>query len=212
MANKLLFQRANATPLLRGMLAITDNIGLVSIPLPVLGNPNYTPIHVLPWLAWGFHVDRWPATWSEARQRQEVAQAIPTHRRRGSRRSMDLLLADYDASLQLVEWWEPGGSGDPFTFTVILPVNGTDPAHGTASFARDLLAEIERTKPARARFELRQSVQAALGLPITVAARTLTVVRSLAPIIQPASADLLNLTTEYGEPLEEPDGSAWEYA
>lgn len=212
MVNKLLYQRANATPLLRGLLSLTDRIGLVTIPLPELSNPNYTPIRVLPWLAWGFHVERWRSTWSEARQRQEVAQAIPTHKRRGSRRSMDLLLAEYDASLKLLEWWEEGGSGDPFTFTITLAVNGADPAHVTASFASDLLAEIARTKPARALFEFRQSAFASLRLPITVAARTLTMVRSLAPIAQPDPADLLKLTTEYGEPLEAPDGTAWEYA
>ncbi|WJS97846.1 phage tail protein I [Novosphingobium humi] len=203
--------RVNLTPLWRGLLSLTDRFGLVSIPLPALTNPNYTPIGVLPWLAWGLAVDRWPATWSEARQRQEVAQAIPNHKRRGSRRSMDLLLAEYDATLQLVEWHEAGGSGIPRTFTVILPTNGAEAGSITASFAADLLADIERTKPAGTLFDLRQSAVAAVALPVTVAARAMVMARSLGPIAQPDPADLLNITTEYGEPLEGADGAVWEY-
>jgi hypothetical protein len=40
----------------------------------------------------------------------------------------------------------------------------------------------------------------------------MTTMRSLAPIAQPDPADLLNLTTEYGEPLQGDDGAVWEYA
>lgn len=212
MANKLLTTRANATPLLRGWLSLTDRYGLVSIPLPELGLPNYTPIRVLPWVAWGLGVDRWQSTWTEARQRQEAQEAIPTHKRRGSRRSMDLLLAEYDATLRLVEWWEEGGSGTPRSFTVILPTNGADAASVTASFAKSLLADIERTKPAGTLFDLRQSAAASVSLPITVAARTVIMARRFGDMAQPDAADLLKITTEYGEPLEAPDGNAWEYA
>lgn len=199
---------ANLTPLWRGLLSLTDRYRLVSIPLPELGNPTYTPKSVLPWLAWGFCVDRWPD--GEARQRQIVAEAIPTHKRRGSRRAMDLVLAEYDTTLQLVEWWEAGGSGDPRTFLVNLPVNGADPASLTAAFADNLLADIERTKPAGALFEFRQCVSAVARLPFTVAGRATVMLRSFGPIVQPDPADLLNLTTEFGEPLEGPE-ARWEY-
>jgi len=204
--------RVNLTPLWRGMLSLTERFGDVTIPMPELGHANYTPISVLPWLAWGLAVDRWSATWSEALQRQTVAEAIPNHKRRGSRRSMDLLLAEYDATLRLVEWWEAGGSGIPKTTVVTLHTNGADPASITATFARNLLADIERTKPAGAWVEFRQQASASLSLPITVAGRSMVMVRSLGPIAQPDPADLLNITTEYGEPLEGADGAIWEYA
>lgn len=204
-------RRANLTPLWRGLLSLTDRYGFVSVPLPSLARAHYTPVAVLPWLAWGLAVDRWRSTWSEARQRQEVAEAIPNHKRRGSRRSMDLLLADYDATLRLIEWNEAGGSGIPRGFIVMLPTNGADAASMTASFATSLLADIERTKPAGTHFELRQSASAAVSLPITVAARTMVMARSFGPIAQPDAADLLNLTTEYGEPLEGAEGAPWEY-
>lgn len=204
--------RVNLTPLWRGLLSLTDRYALVSIPLPSLARANYTPVAVLPWLAWGLAVDRWRNTWSEARQRQEVAEAIPNHKRRGSRRSMDLLLAEYDATLRLIEWNEEGGSGIPRGFTVVLPTNSADGASMTAIFANSLLADIERTKPAGTHFELRQSASAAVSLPITVAARSMMMARRFGPIAQPDAADLLNLTTEYGEPLEGADGAVWEYA
>lgn len=204
--------RVNLTPLWRGLLSLTDRYALVSVPLPSLARADYTPIGVLPWLAWGLAVDRWSATWSEARQRQEVAEAIPNHKRRGSRRSMDLLLADYDAALRLIEWNEEGGSGIPRSFTVVLPTNGADGASMTATFAASLLADIERTKPAGSYFELRQRASAAVSLPITVAARTMMMTRSFGLIAQPDPADSLKITTEYGEPLEGADGAVWEYA
>lgn len=125
---------------------------------------------------------------------------------------MDLLLAEYDATLSLVEWWEEGGSGTPRSFTVILPTNGADAASVTASFAKSLLADIERTKPAGTLFDLRQSAAASVSLPITVAARTVIMARRFGDMAQPDAADLLKITTEYGEPLEAPDGNAWEYA
>jgi phage tail P2-like protein len=140
-------------------------------PLPDMLNALTTPIAVLPWLAWELCVYRWKENWSETRRRQAVADAIADHRRRGTRGAMDALLAEYDPTLRLVEWWEEGGSGEPYTFTVTLPVNGANAASVTASFATDLIADVTLTKPERAHFDFRQTAIATAGLPFTAAAR-----------------------------------------
>jgi phage-related baseplate assembly protein len=54
-------------------------------------------------------VYRWDSSWSEARKRDAIGNAIFDHRRRGTRGAMDALLAEYDQTLTLLEWWEPGG-------------------------------------------------------------------------------------------------------
>jgi P2-related tail formation protein len=157
-------------------------------------------------------VYRWSATWSETRKRDAVGNAIANHRLRGTRGALDALLPAYDPTLTLLEWWEPGGSGVPFTFWVILPTNGAAATSVTADFATSLVDDINAAKNARSLFQFRQTTVATVSLPITVAARAMTMTRSLAPIAQPSPADLLNLTTEYGEPLEGGEGLALEYA
>lgn len=194
------------TALTRALAAPTLRMSQVSMPVGAMLNALTTPIAVLPWLAWEMAVYRWNENWSEYRRRQAVANAVADHRRRGTRGAMDDLLAEYSSTLSLLEWWEQGGSGVPYTFTVTLPVNGADPATATAGFATALMADIVLTKPERAHFELRQTATASVSLPITVAARTMVMVRSLAPIIGPDPADLLALQTEYGEPLEGGEG------
>jgi phage tail P2-like protein len=202
----------NATPLETALVAaIVARIGAVPVPLKTLLSASTAPVAVLPWLAWEMAVYRWDSSWSEARKRDAIGNAIFDHRRRGTRGAMDALLAEYDQTLTLLEWWEPGGSGQPFTFWVTLPTNGADASSSTASFATSLIDDINRTKNARSLFQFRQQSNATVSLPINVAARTMMMTRSLAQIAQPDPADLLNLTTEYGEPLEGGEGLVWEY-
>jgi phage tail P2-like protein len=209
-ANSLL--PPNATPLETALASAMARIGAVPVPLRTLLSASTAPLAVIPWLAWEMAVYRWDADWSEARRRDGVANAITNHRHRGTRGAMDDLLAEYDSTLTLLEWWEPGGSGVPFTFWVNLPTNGASASSATATFATSLMTDIGLTKPARALFEFRQTATATVSLPITVAARTLIMTRSLSAIGQPDPADLLKLTTEYGEPLQGGEGLDWEYA
>lgn len=202
----------NATPLEKALVAaIVPRIGAVPVPLKTLLTASTAPVAVLPWLAWEMAVYRWDSSWSEARKRDAIGNAIANHRIRGTRGAMDALLAEYDSTLTLLEWWEPGGSGASFTFCVNLPTNGADAASVTAIFATSLIDDINRTKNARSLFQFRQTASAAVSLPIAVAARAMTMTRSLGAIAQPDPADLLNLTTEYGEPLEGGEGLVLEY-
>lgn len=188
----------NSTALEQALAGLGDLIGAITIPVPDLQRPASCPIDVLPFLAWGLAVDRWDATWSEDRQRQAVANAIPDHKRRGSRAAMDLLLADYNATYGTALTLDVPQA---YQFTVTLPVNAAAPSALTADFASRLLADIERTKGARDIGDFRQRVDAQTYFPIGMAARTLTVTRSLSSFANPDPADLLALQTQDGEPL-----------
>lgn len=198
----------NSTALERALAGLGDSFGAITIPVPDLQRPDACAANVLPFLAWGLGVDRWDATWSEDRQRQAVAGAIPDKRIRGSRASMDHLLADYQADYGIALTLDVP---QPYFFTVTLPVNDAAAGNVTARFATSLLADISRTKGARDTFQLRQTALATASLPITVVARAMTMARQFGDLTGPDPADLLLLTTEYGEPLEGGEGATLEY-
>jgi phage tail P2-like protein len=191
----------NATPLERALSSAGARLGDVPRPLVTLWDPYACPLPILPWLAWGLSVDRWRQSWGEVQKRDAVAKAIHNARRKGSRSAAMDVLADYDPSLVLIEWWEPGGSGIPYTFTVTQPLDGVWATRASASYAAELFADLERVKPARAHFALRQSVAGRAALPIVAVARALRADRFRATVTLPTPAEDLALQTEQGEPL-----------
>jgi phage tail P2-like protein len=196
----------NATPLENALAQASSRIGDIPIPLVDLWNPATCPIALLPWLAWGLSTDQWRQGWSEARRRQAVAHAIPSAKIKGSRAAADAVLAEYDPLLTLTEWWQAGGTGQPYTFSVTLPLDGAGGPRSTATFARELHRDLVSVKPARAHFALYQRVDARTVLPIAGAARTMRFERRRAA---PAPVDpnaALYLQTEYGEPIEGGEG------
>lgn len=142
-----------------------------------LWDPATCPITLLPWLAWTFHVDIWDADWTDERKRAVVAGAIEFHRRRGTRWSVEQVLASFDQLLRVTAWHETVPRGDPFTFLVTQPVIGADGLAGgerlSAATARAIVNEINRVKSARDVFELVQSLDLA-GVPAPFAAAQAT--------------------------------------
>lgn len=68
------------------------------------------PTGHLPWLAWGLAISHWKTSWSEEYKRAAVADAIPYHRRKGTRRAVEEVLARYYPSLQIVAWHQANPS------------------------------------------------------------------------------------------------------
>lgn len=211
MANNSSLLPPNARPLEQALAGAMARITAIPTPLTDLVRPDAIPASILPWLAWGLSVNRWRPTWSEEQRRAATAQAIPNAKIRGSRAAAEAVLADYDPRITLTEWWEEGGTGVPYTFFCTLPLDGTFDDMATAGFAAELYRDLVRVKPARAHFELRQRVIAKVTLPMAAVARAWRMDRAMATMIGPDPADDLQLTTEYGEPLEGADGIAWEY-
>lgn len=170
MANSASLLPPNAKPLEHALATATARIGDIPRPLLELWRPDAIPLAILAWLAWGLAVDRWRQEWSEAQKRAATAQAIPNARIKGSRGAAMAVLADYSPSLTLTEWFEEGGSGEPYTFFVTVPLDA-DPALNSAAFAQDVYNGLIGVKPARAHFKLRQRAIARTTLPMTAASR-----------------------------------------
>ena len=210
MANNPSLLPPNARPLEHALATSMARIAAIPTPLTDLVRPDAIPAPILPWLAWGLSVQRWRPSWSDAQRRAATAQAIPNAKIRGSRAAAEAVIADYDPRITLTEWWEAGGSGVPYPFFVPLPLDGLFDTIATASFAAELYRDLVRVKPARAHFTLRQTVSSWAALPLFPIARALRADRFAAATIGPFDADEIKLQTEDGEPLEGPDGIAWE--
>ncbi len=56
----------------------------VPVPLRDLWNPKTCPVHLVPYLAWAFSVDRWDEAWPEDVKRGVVSAAFYIHRHKGT--------------------------------------------------------------------------------------------------------------------------------
>lgn len=148
----------NASALERAFAGATARIDAIPVDLAALWDPARCPPTLLPWLAWTLSIDRWSADWSDAVKRAAVASAIADQRIKGSRYSVERVLASFDALIELVEWFEAGGTGVPRTFEVRLPVVDADGIAGgtraSAAVARAIVADVTRVKPLAAHFDL----------------------------------------------------------
>ena len=64
------------------------------------------PVQLLPWLGWAMSVDVWDAAWPEVTQRQAIADSPEYHRRKGTRWSVEQLLALAGRPVELTEWFD----------------------------------------------------------------------------------------------------------
>lgn len=133
---------------------------LDALPTPVRDawNADVIPLETLPWLAWGVGKRTWNSEWPESVRRSIVRTAIPTARRMGSVKSVRDIVAAFGGSLAIREWWQLTPKGEPFTFSIVLTLNGQTGEAVTARFVEEVVAEIERAKPARAHFTFTQGL------------------------------------------------------
>jgi phage tail P2-like protein len=205
----------NATRLERALEAGTAQLGDVEAPIAPLWDPATMPIADLPFLAWGLSVDSWDPDWSEAMKRQAVADSIALHRVKGTRLSVETVLARFDNLLELVEWHEDaaGPSALPNTFEVRVPlVTAPGEAPGgdrsSAAFAEAIIREVTKVKPLREHFEVVQRVALTGGLAVSGTARLFNYARSDADLDFNTSPDWeFYLQTEIGEPIQSEVGT-----
>jgi len=165
------------------------------------------PAELLPWLAWGLSVDTWDAGWTEADKRAAVAGSIELHRRKGTRVSVEIVLARFDQLIQIIEWHETAPRGTPHTFDVVIPLvtaDGVAPGgrRASAAFVDAIVREVSRVKPLREHMRVVQQIAVRASVGIVSAARVVTFDRSQHELVSdtsPVWAKLLQ--TEDGEPL-----------
>lgn len=202
----------NVSGLERAIGNVAARVGEIGLPLSELWDPATCPLDILPWLAWALSVDTWEPDWSEETKRAAVAASIAEHRIKGSRYAVEAVLTRFDALLKVVEWHEPGGTGTPHTFEVILPLV-TEPGiapggeRSTAAFAEKILREVSRTKRLSQHFQLVQQMSIAGQVGVQTAARVSLFLRENFALGTDDSEPWDDfLQTEAGEPLQAETG------
>ena len=198
----------NALPLERALEAGTARLAQVDAPIGALWDPASMPADQLPFLAWALSVDNWDPDWSDAMKRQAVAESIALHRVKGTRASVEAVLARFDDLLEIVEWHEASPRAAPNTFDVLLPlVTAPDDAPGgarsTAAFADAIIRDVTSVKPLREHMTLVQTLrlQSAIGL-VGVARLASWQRQTLDLAVDTSPAWDGYLQTEDGEPFE----------
>lgn len=77
---------------------------------------GHLPVHLLPYLAQAFSVDRWDRNWPEETKRQVIRDAWLIHRHKGTISALRRAIEPLGYLIRVSEWWEFGG--EPGTFTV----------------------------------------------------------------------------------------------
>lgn len=176
-----------------------------------LWDPATCPPEVLPYLGWGLAIARWDPEWSEAEKRAAVADAIPFHRRKGTRAIVRETLDRFHPLLQVVEWWETSPKGTPHTFEVRAPAADIPASFLTSDTAAAIIRDIASVKPARSHFTFVQSLEAQGTLWLGAGGTLATFARfDLAAEHDDDPIWALALQTENGEPVFGEDGAILE--
>jgi phage tail P2-like protein len=213
MTNSLL--PPNATRLERALEAGAGRLTPIVTPAESIDDPATCPAELLPWLAWGLSVDAWDAEWSEADKRSAVATSIEMHRRKGTRLSVETVVARFDQLARLVEWHQASPRRPAHTFDVVLPMvtpAGIAPGgrRAQAAFTDAIIREVARVKPLHEHMRMVQQIDAAGAVGLQATLRVLAYLRDDAVMTIDTSPDwAAYLQTEDGEPIEDADTGAY---
>ena len=196
----------NATGLERALEAGV-RAGSVMTPVDLIDVPETCPSELLPWLAWGLSVDSWDGDWSDADKREAVASSLAFHRIKGTRLSVETVLARFDKLAELVEWHQAQPRRAPHTFEIVMPLvlaDGTAPGgrRATAAFADAVIREVSRVKPLREHMTLVQALTVAGVVGVQGVGRVFAEARQdMALVADTSPAWGFYLQTHDGEPL-----------
>ena len=167
-----------------------------------LWNPESYPAELLPFLAWGLAIARWDPEWTEAERRAAIMDAIPFHRRKGTRAIVREVLDRFDPLLEIVEWFEANPRQPVHTFEVRMPANLIPPSFLSAETAAAIIRDVASVKPARSHFTFVQYLEAQAMGYLSGAAMTATSIRlDLAAGHDDDDRWDNYLQTEQGEPI-----------
>lgn len=147
----------NATPLARVLEQVVARRFGWDVPVAAVLDPLACPPAVLPWLAYADSVDRWSPDWSEEARRASIAAAPQVHATKGTPAAVRASLGALGFATDLVEWFAPGGSGQPFTARVDCYADGVIGAGGAvdAALVALITGVVSVTAPARVHFTVR---------------------------------------------------------
>lgn len=113
-------------------------------------DPDNAPAQILPWMAWAQSVDNWEPDWTEEQKRAVIKAAYSVHRQKGTVYALKTALAALGYDLVVQEWYQQIPDGDPYTFDVIITIQGKEIDAGTFT---KLLRVIEANKNLRSHLQ-----------------------------------------------------------
>ncbi|AZE47000.1 Phage tail fiber [Pseudomonas chlororaphis] len=132
----------NSTLLERGVEAATEEV--TEIPLRTLYNADTCPVHLLPYLAWAWSVDRWDPSWAESVKRAAIKASYYIHAHKGTIGALRRVVEPLGYLIEVIEWWQTQPQGVPGTFALKVGVLETGI---TDEMYRELERLIDDAKP-----------------------------------------------------------------
>ena len=173
-----------------------------------LWNPESCPAAILPFLAWGLSISSWDSQWSEAEKRAAIADAIPFHRRKGTRAIVEEVLERFHPSLNLVEWWETSPNGLPHSFEIRAPAIDIPASFLNQETTLAIIRDVTSVKPVRSHFTFVQHLEAQAAAYLLGGTLPLAFGRFDCAAAHDDSADWATyLQSEFGEPLQTEGGA-----
>ncbi|CAI8907156.1 Phage tail protein I [Pseudomonas chlororaphis] len=125
----------NSTLLERGVEAATEEV--TEIPLRTLCNPDTCPVHLLPYLAWAWSVDRWDPGWTEPVKRAAIKASYYIHAHKGTIGALRRVVEPLGYLIEIIEWFNTVPEGVPGTFALKVGVLET-------GITEEMYQELER--------------------------------------------------------------------
>jgi phage tail protein, P2 protein I family len=164
----------NATTLELAIERATKRLDTIFTDLRVLWSPDDCPEALLPWLAWTLSLDSWAPDWPLYIKRARVRRAIEIARGKGTAASVRAVVESFGGAVAMREWWQEGGSGEPYTFELVITLNSMNGQPATAAFINSVIGEVSRTKPVRSHFTFTQGFGADAAIAVAAQARPVT--------------------------------------
>ncbi|WMJ01399.1 phage tail protein I [Pseudomonas chlororaphis subsp. aurantiaca] len=125
----------NSTLLERGVEVATEEV--TEIPLRTLYNPDTCPVHLLPYLAWAWSVDRWDPSWTEPVKRSAIKASYYIHAHKGTIGALRRVVEPLGYLIEIIEWFNTVPEGVPGTFALKVGVLET-------GITEEMYQELER--------------------------------------------------------------------
>jgi phage tail P2-like protein len=155
-------------------------VSAVNLPISLADHwhPERCPKALLPWLAWALAVDHWDSDWSEAIQRQCIANSITIHRQKGTVAAIERVLGTLGVKAELQEWFEYGGQTYTFQLTAWIDFSAPERFLLCPVTYRQLQQAINHVKPVRSHYQFRVGVAGNAGLGMVGSIQACSVVQA----------------------------------
>ena len=114
-----------STPLEKRAAEILKSAVENPIVIADLINPDKCPVHLLPYLAWAFSVDKWDENWTDEVKRIAIKQSFFIHKRKGTINAVRRVVKPIGYMVNLKEWFNAVPMGEPGTFSLTIEVPET---------------------------------------------------------------------------------------